>query len=90
MTLPSIAPGLDLTDDRQQNTRMLMEVPGLAETITPQLGSAIFIPHLEGDVGKELQCLNIDIDGRPMQFFKPVNAVTRVNEINCQLVKDFQ
>ena len=67
----------DLSADRRENSRMLLEIPGLVDVVTPQIGSAIFIPHLEGDVGKELHCLNLDIDGRPMQFFKPVNAVTR-------------
>lgn len=63
--------------DRARNTATLLEVPGLAETITPQLGNCIFIPGLEDDFGKEHHFLNIDIDGKPQLFCKPRHAVTR-------------
>ena len=66
-----------LSTDRARNTRMLLEVPGLAEKITPQLGNCIFIPGLPEDEGKPHHFLNIDIDGRPQLVCKPRHATDR-------------
>jgi hypothetical protein len=65
----------DFTEDKVQNTRMLLEVPGLAEQSALQIGSAIFFP-------KNLGCENdyrvtpIDIDGKSVQFIYAVGSDT--------------
>lgn len=54
--------------DIEQNTKMLLEVPGLAEQTCLSVGNAIFIPKGEGDINNKYKVVNITVDDKPVIF----------------------
>ena len=68
MTTPSIPPRFELTSDREENTKMLLSIPGLADEVSLTIGNAVFIPCAEEDVNKPWKKFVIDIDHQDMIF----------------------
>jgi len=66
-----------VSTDREANTQMLKEIPGLADTICLTLGNAIFIPAGEGDEGKPWKHYTLDVDGTPHLFWQTHAAKPR-------------
>ena len=57
------------THNRVENTRNLMTVPGLAESLVVTVGNAYLIPADADNADKPWKTLKIDIDGHDCLFF---------------------
>lgn len=64
---------LPIGQDREENTRLLMSLPGIADTVALQVGNAIIIPRQPGDGDwKQFTC---EVDGKPVIFITPETTV---------------
>lgn len=52
--------------DVENNTAMLKQVPGLADTISLKIGNVIFNPKAETDLDTPYKILNVTIDAKPV------------------------